>query len=95
MSNRSDEWLFFHYDVLQHINNYTIPQYGDAPDDPIEEYSIEICQKLIGRYVNRIGKNLRGEKEAIRDMYKIAHIACVLCNKIKAKYAKDPPDTPK
>lgn len=82
-SNRAKQWRVFAGIVENHIETYTVPQYGDAPDDQAEGFDLNDIQKNIQRYANRIGKNLRGDVEARRDCLKIAHYACLLEARLK------------
>lgn len=74
MSKRSDLWDDFARGVRNHINDYTVPQYGDYPDDLLEAYSVEDCIRAIEKYVKRFGKNSRPGQDKL-DMMKIAHYA--------------------
>lgn len=77
-TNRGAEWLEFYIKVVSHIDDYTVPQYGDKPNDPLhKDWSIKDCAKGIKKYCDRAGKNSRGPEEDKRDMLKIAHYACV------------------
>jgi hypothetical protein len=67
--------------VKHHIKTYTIPQYGDYPNDQMTTASIFDIKMNLLRYVNRIGSNSRGKNEAIRDTYKFAHYAAILWGK--------------
>lgn len=81
MSKRLDEWKNFSNIVGQHIENYTVAQYGDFPDDQVTNWTVEQCFDSISRYVNRRNSNRRGELESMRDMVKIAHFVCMAFNK--------------
>lgn len=81
-SNREIEWKAFSQLVQQHVREYTVPQYGDAPDDEVEEWTPEMCVKAISKYAKRFGKNRRGEQEMLLDMKKIAHFACLAHSKM-------------
>jgi len=84
MSKRGDQWTQFAYDeVYKHIEDYTVPQYGDMPHDQVSEFTVEDFKTNLKRYVNRIGVGARGKKEALRDCLKIAHYACLLYFKLK------------
>lgn len=83
MSNRRSEWNAFAYQVGKHIDEYTVPQYGDFPDDQLTSYTLNDCITQIKKYVNRSGTALRGKEEAERDLLKIAHYACVAYNKMQ------------
>ena len=75
LSLRGRDWQKFSDRVLEHIENYTVPQYGDKGDDRASEYTEATISEHIGRYQDRIGSNSRGNVEAARDMIKIAHYA--------------------
>lgn len=74
MSARGQEWQDFSEQVGKHVEEYTVPQYGDRGNDLCTDYTPEHCIKQIEKYVKRFGKNARpGQQE--RDMLKIAHYA--------------------
>ncbi len=79
---RSLEFLKFTSDVIQHIENYTIHQYGDAPDDQISEWSAADCIISIKKRVSRHGRNSRKGQDKL-DLLKIAHEACIAYFKLK------------
>lgn len=59
--------------VLEHIEHYTVPQYGDAPNDQAETWTSQDCSKAIVKYLNRFNTNQRGIEERKRDILKMAH----------------------
>lgn len=63
----------FKHCVANHIEHYTVPQYGDAPDDNVETWKSEDCRKAIVKYLNRFNTNQRGVEEQKRDILKMAH----------------------
>lgn len=74
MSQRGEDWKAFAEQVLSHVEDYTVPQYGDKGEDQVTEWGLEDFTTTIKRYAARIGKNARpGEQE--RDFLKIAHYA--------------------
>jgi hypothetical protein len=83
MSKRGTEWWVFSEIVSSHIENYTVPQYGDAPNDPVEVWTPAQCMDSVKRYANRIDTNSRGRLETLRDMAKVAHFACMAFGKLK------------
>jgi predicted RNA-binding Zn-ribbon protein involved in translation (DUF1610 family) len=89
MSRRVDEWNKYSEIVSGHIKNYTIPQYGDMPDDMISTWSVDDCIKAIKRYCDRSSVSRRGELESLRDLVKIGHYACIALNKKAALYKKE------
>lgn len=82
MSNRGDEFMSFVPLVVDHIDNYAVKQYGDAPNDNVEKWTSAQCMDAIGRYVKRFGQqNARGEEDNLLSCKKIAHYACLAHNK--------------
>jgi len=82
---RNLQWRIFSRRVDDHVREYTIPQYGDEPDDAIEQWSADDCIRAIDKYVKRFGKGQRGKAEQLRDMLKIAHFACLAYDKMGGK----------
>lgn len=88
-TNRGKEFMDFVYEVVKHIETYTVPQYGDAdwdnPEngDQMQSASIEDIQMNLKRYMNRMLSNARGKKETIRDLHKISHYAAIAWGKYK------------
>jgi hypothetical protein len=80
-SYRGREWLNFSESVEDHIEKYTVRQYGDYPSDQVTEWSAEQCVDQVKKYANRFGKGARGPAEELRDLLKIAHYACLAWNK--------------
>ena len=78
LSRRGQDWQTFSDRVLEHIETYTVPQYGDRPHDQMMEFSVADCATQIKRYLNRLGSNARGAAESRRDMLKVAHYAQVI-----------------
>ena len=77
-SKRTKQWKIFSNRVVRHIEDYTVPQYGDYPDDQVSSFTEEEIISQFKRYVNRLGSNARGPVEAERDLFKIAHYAALL-----------------
>ena len=55
-SKRGFNFMMFACEVLDHIEEYTIPQYGDEGEDQITEWTAEDCLKSLKRYIARYGK---------------------------------------
>lgn len=71
-SNRGMKAHMFFRQVINHIDNYTVPQYGDSPDDLAETWSSDDCMKQLDKYIKRFKKNSRiGQQES--DFLKMAH----------------------
>lgn len=83
MSARGIQFLEFVEDVLDHIENYTVEQYGDYPNDQMTNATPEEILHNMTRYINRAKTNARGPVEADRDILKMAHYACILRLRIK------------
>ena len=75
VSLRRYMWDCFAAIVAMHIEEYTVPQYGDYPTDNLTNFSVDDCLTQIGRYAARLKTNSRGEEETLSDLLKIAHYA--------------------
>ena len=82
------DWLIFSRFVEDHIENYTIPQYGDKGADNATDYTARDCIVQMQRYLNRFGKNSREGQEQL-DLLKIAHYAQMAFILIGEQNAKD------
>jgi len=74
ISNRGKDWMEFAAQVLDHIEDYTVPCYGDSPKDLITEWALEDCINAMKKYLIRFGRQQRKGEEKL-DMLKIAHFA--------------------
>lgn len=79
VSNRGIQWNEFSSEVLDHIEKYTVPQYGDYPDDMASNFTKSDIDLQLRKYVTRQcnGGGSRGQAEDMRDYLKIAHYACM------------------
>ena len=82
MSIRGIQWQRFAERVSEHIEEYTVPQYGDYPDDNVSEWSAQDCVKQIEKYARRFGSNKRPGQERL-DLLKIAHYAQIAAHKLE------------
>lgn len=71
-SKRGASWSAFAQRVLEHIEEYTVPQYGDAGQDQVTNYSTEERVKQCQKYLDRFGRNAREGQQEL-DFIKIAH----------------------
>ena len=87
MLDRLGEWKKFNEQIEKHIAEYTIPQYQDesGEKDQVGIWTAEDCNNAIARYAIRFGKNARGNREAMRDMIKVAHYAQLCYDKLKVE----------
>ena len=82
ISKRGSDWINFSNEVLTHIKNYTINQYGDAGEDQVTKYSPNDCIKQVEKYTARFGRNARiGEQN--RDLLKAAHYTQLTYTKLQ------------
>lgn len=77
VSLRRYMWDIFSAIVAMHIEEYTVPQYGDYPTDNLAKWSTGDCLKQIEKYCKRFNTNSRGKKELLSDLIKITHYASV------------------
>lgn len=70
--------------VRRHIVNYAIKQYGDSPNDQVQEWSIETCEAQAQKYLNRRGKNVREDQDEM-DLFKAAHFIQIAWTKKREK----------
>jgi hypothetical protein len=84
-SKRGDEWIAFARKVFDHVEVYTVPQYGDAGQDQVTEWTPQQCVDAIKKYCARFGNNVRGPEDQLRDLLKIAHYACLAHSKLVAE----------
>jgi hypothetical protein len=89
-SNRSMEWRYFSQIVASHVEDYTVPQYGDSPHDEVENWTPEMCVAAMQKYTKRYTSGQRGPKETLRDMLKIAHFSCIAYFKLCSSLGFDP-----
>lgn len=82
VSQRGADWLAFAAEVLAHIEEYTVPQYGDAGEDNASEYTTADMIGQIKKYATRHGRNARAGQDRL-DAMKMAHYAQMLANKLK------------
>ncbi len=82
ISAKAADWAVFAGEVMNHIDNYVVPQYGDKGADLATDYTAQQCVDNIKRYAHRFGQNSRPE-ETLRDLLKIAHYAQMAYTKAK------------
>jgi len=80
-SLRAIEWQNFANEVFNHIETYTVPQYGDKGSDQCSEFSESDFITQMKKYLNRYGKNSR-EGQQMLDLIKIAHYTGMLYTKL-------------
>lgn len=80
-SNRGRMWSIFADEVANHIENYTVRQYKDFPDDQVTSWDENALKIQIEKYLNRLDSNQRGDMDANMDLFKIAHYAQLIWSK--------------
>lgn len=86
-SERGREWLEFAFDVAAHIENYTVPQYGDKGKDQMTDWSIEECLLAVKKRYSRYGRQSR-EGQQMLDFMKMAHEVQIAAFKFKEEESK-------
>ena len=81
MSKRGEDWQKFSAEVLKHIEEYTVPQYGDKGEDQCTEFTEQDFITQLKKYINRFGRNSRTGQDKL-DLMKIAHYAQMLSEKV-------------
>lgn len=81
-SKRGTNWCTFAEEMLGHIEQYTVPQYGDKGEDQVTEWNDEDCVKAMKKYLGRYGKNQRAGQQKL-DLMKIAHYAQLTLEKLE------------
>lgn len=76
-SKRAYDWREFALKVEGHIEDYTVPQYGDKGSDQCTEFTRQDFETQIKKYANRMGKNSRPGQDRL-DLLKICHYAQML-----------------
>lgn len=71
-SDRALDFADFAEKVCDHIDNYSVPQYGDKGEDEASDYTAEDCIKAAKKYLARYGRAQR-ENEQFLDLIKAAH----------------------
>lgn len=78
-SKRGQDWLEFSQDVFNHIENYTVPQYGDKGNDQATDWIIEHLLEEVKKYINRYDKVI--PERQVRDFLKMAHYVQIAATK--------------
>lgn len=86
-SKRAKDFCYFAAGVVDHIDNYTVPQYGDAPEDNVEGWSSEECFKQIERYLRRRNTSRRPDEKQM-DVLKMAHYLQLAYEKMDVNHAE-------
>lgn len=80
VSKRAAAWREFAAVVEKHIEEYTVPQYGDEGEDQVTEFGAMDCLVQLKKYANRYGRNVRTGQEEL-DFVKMAHYVQLLARK--------------
>lgn len=84
MYDRLAQWVDFEDQIYAHIEKYTLKQYGsEEGSEQIDNFTVEDCWQNVQRYYNRRKSMIRGPKEKLRDVIKVAHYAQFIYDKLK------------
>lgn len=72
VSERAIDWEKFSSKMHEHIETYTVPQYGDKGEDNITSWSAEECFKQVDKYLKRRNTSRR-PNEKLLDLLKACH----------------------
>ncbi len=81
-SIRAARWVAFAGRVAEHIDNYTVPQYGDEGADQVSNWTAEDCIKQAQKYLARFGTQARKGEEQL-DLMKVAHYVQMASEKME------------
>lgn len=85
--DRIKQWDSFDEQVRRHITQYTIVQYGNPDgDEQVDAFTPEDCWREMQRYYNRRNSSVRGHKESLRDLLKVAHYAQIIHQKLQEQF---------
>ena len=82
MSKRGEDWKDFATEVYDHIETYTVPQYGDKGEDQATEYNSRDHVNQAKKYLARYGTNSRPGQEVL-DLIKTAHYCQMAAMELK------------
>ena len=83
-TKRGAQFLAFAKEVKDHVDNYSVDQYGDMPDDMVETWTSTHVIQQMEKYLTRMKRdNGRGDDDNILSCKKIAHYACILESKLR------------
>ena len=92
-SRRRLQFELFAEKVGKHIDDYTVPQYGDEGEDLCTDYTAEHCFKQVEKYLKRRGKNSRPGQDQL-DIIKMVHYLQMASSKLASeaeRMAKEEP----
>lgn len=83
MYDRLSQWKHFNEQMERHIEQYTKPQYGSSEGtEQVDSFTVADCWREMQRYYNRRNVAVRGSKEQLRDLIKVAHYAQLAYDKL-------------
>lgn len=68
-------------EIVEHIDNYVAPRYGEYEWSELDKYTVEDCVKHAQRYLTRFGKSSRPGEEK-RDIVKAIHYLAAALHKM-------------
>jgi len=90
MYDRLTQWDQFDQQLRRHILRYTLAQYGNPEgNEQVDSFTVEDCWREIQRYYHRRKATVRGTKEQLRDLLKVAHYAQFAYDKLRAELGEN------
>jgi hypothetical protein len=87
---RLAQWSKFNHQMNSHIIDYTLEQYGNPEgDEQVDSFTVDDCWQNIQRYYNRRNASVRGNREKLRDLIKVAHYAQLAYDKLKVELGEE------
>jgi hypothetical protein len=84
-SKRVLDWADFSSEVATHIEDYTVPQYGDKGEDIVTNWTAEDCLRQVDKYLKRRGRNARPDQDRL-DLIKAVHFIQMAVEKIDTSH---------
>lgn len=82
-SARAMAFVAFSETMITFIDTYAVPQYGDAPDDLVENWSAEQCLNQVEKYIKRRNTSRRPDEKKL-DILKAVHYLQLAAEKMEA-----------
>lgn len=86
-TKRAKNFQAFARRVVEHIDNYAVPQYGDAPHDSVETWTSGDCYRQVERYLKRRNTAVRQGEQRL-DIMKMVHYLQLADEKLQREEAK-------
>ena len=88
-SKRGESWDKFAQQVSDHVEGYTVPQYGDTGQDQVSDWSIRDCLVSVKKYIARYNRGVREGQQEL-DFLKMAHFVQLAAEKYAERQSISP-----